>query len=50
MNVSLIIPSYNTEKHLINTYNSVRKYYKDVEMVIINYGSTDNTSEWLNNL
>ena len=50
MNISLIIPSYNTEKHLINTYNSVRKYYKDVEMVIINDGSTDNTSEWLNNL
>ena len=47
MNISLIIPSYNTEKHLINTYNSVRKYYKDVEMVIINDVSTDNTSEWL---
>tara|TARA_R110002153_G_scaffold101900_2_gene238248 strand:+ start:1255 stop:2418 length:1164 start_codon:yes stop_codon:yes gene_type:complete len=47
MNISLIIPSYNTEKHLINTYNSIRKYYKDVEMVIINDGSTDNTSEWL---
>jgi len=50
MNISLIIPSYNTEKHLINTYNSVRKYYKDVEMVIINDGSTDNTSEWLDTL
>jgi len=50
MNISLIIPSYNTDKHLINTYNSIRKYYKDVEMVIINDGSTDNTSEWLNNL
>ena len=50
MNVSLIIPSYNTEKHLINTYNSVRKYYKDVEMVIINDGSTDNTSKWLEDL
>lgn len=50
MNISLIIPSYNTEKHLINTYNSVRKYYKDVEMVIINDGSTDNTSEWLDSL
>ena len=45
--ISLIIPSYNTEKHLINTYNSIRKYYKDVEMVIINDGSTDNTSKWL---
>lgn len=50
MNISLIIPSYNTEKHLINTYNSIRKYYNDVEMVIINDGSTDNTSEWLDNL
>ena len=49
-NISLIIPSYNTEKHLINTYNSIRKYYKDVEMVIINDGSTDNTSEWLDSL
>ena len=50
MNISLIIPSYNTEKHLINTYNSIRKYYKDVEMVIINDGSTDNTYEWLEGL
>tara|TARA_R110000764_G_scaffold69217_4_gene143398 strand:+ start:7395 stop:8549 length:1155 start_codon:yes stop_codon:yes gene_type:complete len=50
MNISLIIPSYNTEKHLINTYDSVRKYYKDVEMVIINDGSTDNTSKWLEDL
>jgi glycosyltransferase involved in cell wall biosynthesis len=49
-NISLIIPSYNTEKHLINTYNSVRKYYKNVEMVIINDGSTDNTSKWLDTL
>ena len=48
--ISLIIPSYNTEKHLINTYNSIRKYYKDIELVIINDGSTDNTSEWLDAL
>ena len=50
MNISLIIPSYNTEKHLINTYNSIRKYYKNIEMVIINDGSTDNTSKWLDAL
>lgn len=50
MNISLIIPSYNTHYHLINTYNSIRKYYKNVELVIINDGSTDDTSEWLNNL
>ena len=50
MDVSLIIPSYNTLDHLINTYNSVRKYYSDVEMVIINDGSEDGTSEWLESL
>jgi glycosyltransferase involved in cell wall biosynthesis len=50
MNVSLIIPSYNTLNHLINTYNSVRKYYTDVEMVIINDGSEDGTFEWLESL
>ncbi len=48
--ISLIIPSYNTEKHLVNTYNSIRKYYKDIELVIINDGSTDNTSKWLDAL
>ena len=50
MNISLIIPSYNTDKHLINTYNSIRKYYKDVEIIIINDGSTDDTFKWLNDL
>ena len=48
--VSLIIPSYNTLNHLINTYNSVRKYYTEVEMVIINDGSEDGTFEWLESL
>ena len=48
--VSLIIPSYNTLNHLINTYKSVRNYYADVEMVIINDGSEDGTFEWLESL
>ena len=48
--ISLIIPSYNTKEHLVNTYESVRRYYKDVEMVIINDGSLDDTSEWLQSL
>ena len=50
MNIRLIIPSYNTQEHLVNTYESVRRYYKDVEMVIINDGSEDATSEWLQSL
>ena len=48
--ISLIIPSYNTKEHLINTYKSVRKYYDDVELVIINDGSHDGTSEWIQSL
>ena len=48
--ISLIIPSYNTKEHLINAYESVRRYYADVEMVIINDGSEDDTSDWLQSL
>ena len=48
--ISLIIPSYGNKQHLINAYESVRRYYKDVEMVLINDGSEDDTFEWLENL
>jgi len=49
-NISLVIPSYGNKQHLINAYESVRRYYKDVEMVLINDGSTDDTYEWLDKL
>ena len=49
--ISLIIPSYNNLRHLKNAYNSVRKYYTDeVELVLIDDGSSDGTIEWLNSL
>jgi len=49
-NITLVIPSFNNREHLINCYESVRKYYKDVELVIINDGSSDGTYEWLETL
>lgn len=50
MNISLIIPSYNNLRHLKNAYESVRKHYNDVELILIDDGSDDGTYEWLQSL
>ena len=50
MKVSLIIPSYNNLRHLKNAYESVRKHYKNVELILIDDGSNDGTIEWLQSL
>lgn len=44
MTVSVIIPVYNSESTIIRSLESVcNQSYKDVEIIIINDGSTDNT-------
>ena len=48
--ISLVIPSYNNLRHLKNAYESVRKYYQDVELILIDDGSEDGTAEWLESL
>jgi glycosyltransferase involved in cell wall biosynthesis len=49
--ITFCIPSYNNLRHLKNAYNSIRKYYTDeVELVLIDDGSSDGTIEWLNSL
>ena len=49
--VSVIIPSYNAAKFLKTSVGSVLKQsYKNVEAVIVNDGSTDNTLEVANEL
>lgn len=49
--VSVIIPVYNGEKFLMRCLNSIiNQTYKNLEIIVINDGSTDNTMEILNNI
>lgn len=42
--VSIIIPIYNSEKYLPKTLESIiRQDYKDIEIILVNDGSTDNS-------
>ena len=47
--VLLIIPAYNEEENILNTYNSIKDYNKknktNYEVIVINDGSKDRTSE-----
>lgn len=47
--ISIIINAYNEEKHIKKCIDSViRQTYKNIEIVVINDGSTDNTLKILN--
>lgn len=42
--ISVIVPAFNAEKYLVNCLESVMgQTYKDIELVVINDGSSDNT-------
>lgn len=46
--VTIIIPAYNEEEHILETINSVKKlfYPKDlIEIIVVDDGSTDKTAE-----
>jgi len=44
--ISIIIPAYNMEKYISNTVRSLkRQTFRDIEVIIVNDGSTDNTGE-----
>lgn len=45
--VTVIVPSYNTLEHLKNTYESLKRYSSDVNIIIIDDASEDGTAEWL---
>ena len=45
--VTVIIPSYNTLEHLKNTYESLKRYAPQVNIIIIDDASEDGTAEWL---
>lgn len=47
--VSLIIPCFNGEKFINRCLDSVLdQSYKDIELIFVNDGSTDKTSEIIN--
>jgi len=49
-NLTVIVPSHNTLNHLKNTYDSIRRFYPTVKLIIIDDASTDGTDVWLSNL
>lgn len=49
-NVTLVIPSHNNLRHLKNVYTSIRKFYKDVEVILLDDCSTDGTWDWMTSI
>lgn len=49
--ITVIIPAYNAEKYIKACVESVEKQtYRDIEIILVNDGSTDGTAEILNTL
>ncbi len=51
MKVSIIIPTYNEEQHIVDCLNSIKNQtYKDLELIVVDDGSADNTLNFVSNL
>ena len=50
MKVSIVVPAYNNSSYIQGCLNSLKKQsYKNIEIIIVNDGSTDNTGNILQN-
>ena len=47
MKVLLIIPAYNEEENILNTCNKIKEYSSEIDFIVINDGSNDNTEKIL---
>ena len=48
--VSIIVPCYNVDKYISDFIESIlQQSYKNIEVIFINDGSTDNTESIINN-
>ena len=47
MKVLLIIPAYNEEENILETVKKIKEYSEEIEYVVVNDGSTDNTEKVL---
>lgn len=47
MKVLLIIPAYNEQENILQTINKIKEYSDEIDYIVINDGSTDNTEEIL---
>ena len=49
--ISVIVPAYNAEKTILSTLESIQQQtYQDLEIIVINDGSTDRTFDIVNNI
>lgn len=47
--ISIIVPVYNTEQYLSKCLDSlINQTYKNIEIICVNDGSTDNSADILN--
>lgn len=44
MKISIVLPAKNESAAIGTTVNSIRQYYPDAEVIVLNDGSTDNTA------